>query len=636
MSADSQGPPDSPDSQGPRLDSWKEIAAYLNRHVTTVRRWEKHEGLPVHRHVHDKLGSVYAFREELDEWWRSRRLHLEQQHNGETGPIADRLDEPPPDATTTPSQENGDEWRAAVRVDPESYVRSGAIRNLQRRFWIVGSVLLLALAGSLVGIKLWQSRPTTAQATLPRSLAVLPFKPLLARGGDELLQAAMTEAVINKLSQIPSIRVEPFARVRRYGDLDQDPLAAGRALGVDAVLEGYFHHIENRVRVRVRLLRTSNGRALATNEWDDAFTDMLQVQSRVAESVAAALELALNPAQMAGVRRQDTVNLEAYQHYLFGRYHLDVREFQRMVQAERAFREAIRLDPGYARAYSALALALLGEVWLGGRRGIDVLPLAKEAAQRALAIDESIALAHSALGEIYAVWESNPVAARREHVRAIHLDDNDPWVIRSYGFFLLHINAFDDALELNRRDLELEPTSPLANRVRAQMLYVARRYDECVAQSRKTLSLDPRNPTAYSFLARCLEQQGKYREAVEAYEQQRAIARNAKADDTLVRLFAERGWEAYWRERLRLERRPQASGSLAAMHVRAGNLDEAIRVLERGYAERDPTVFSTSNHPQWDPIRSDARFQALCRRAGLTEETNAKLVVSRPSLRAVN
>ena len=93
---------------------------------------------------------------------------------------------------------------------------------------------------------------------------------------------------------------------------------------------------------------------------------------------------------------------------------------------------------------------------------------------------------------------------------------------------------------------------------------------------------------------------------------------------------------ARWRERLRLERRPQASGSLAAMHVRAGNLDEAIRVLERGYAERDPTVFSTSNHPQWDPIRSDARFQALCRRAGLTEETNAKLVVSRPSLRAVN
>ena len=230
MSADSQGPPDSPDSQGPRLDSWKEIAAYLNRHVTTVRRWEKHEGLPVHRHVHDKLGSVYTFREELDDWWRSRRLHLEQQHNGETVPIADRLDEPPPDATTTPSQEIGDEWRAAVRVDPESYVRSGAIRNLQRRFWIVGSVLLLAL-GSLVGTKLWQSRPTTAQATLPRSLAVLPFKPLLARGGDELLQAAMTEAVINKLSQIPSIRVEPFARVRRYGDLRSGPPCSGTRAG---------------------------------------------------------------------------------------------------------------------------------------------------------------------------------------------------------------------------------------------------------------------------------------------------------------------------------------------------------------------------------------------------------------------
>ena len=168
------------------------------------------------------------------------------------------------------------------------------------------------------------------------------------------------------------------------------------------------------------------------------------------------------------------------------------------------------------------------------------------------------------------------------------------------------------------------------------MLYVALRYDECVAQSRKTLSLDPRNPTAYSFLARCLEQQGKYREAVEAYEQQRAIARNANADDTLVRLFAERGWEAYWRERLRLERRPQASGSLAAMHVLQGTSMKRFGCS----SEVTPSVTQRFSPPATirSGIRScsDARFQALCRRAGLTEETNAKLVVSRPSLRAVN
>jgi TolB-like protein/tetratricopeptide (TPR) repeat protein len=541
---------------------------------------------------------VYAFQGELDEWWHRRRFVLEPEHGAETETI------------------------------PDSVFH----RHVHSRRWSVGGVLLLALIGLFIAAGVWQSRPTAAPATLPRSVAVLPFKPLLATGGNELLQAGMTEVVINKLSRIPSIRVEPFARVSRYANIDQDPLAAGRALGVDAVLEAHFHRMGDRVRVRARLLRTSNGTALTTNEWDDAFTDILSVESGVAESVAAGLELVLSPAQLVGVRRQDTANPDAYQHYLFGRYHLDVREIPRMAAAEKEFREAIGLDPGYARAHAALALALLGQAWLGGRRGIDVLPLAKQAAEKAVDIDESIALAHSALGEIYGVFESDPVSAQREHLRAIRLDADDPWVIRSYSFFLVHMSAFDSALELNGRNLALEPTSPLANRVRAQILYVARRYDECIAQSRKTLSLDPRNMTAYYWLAVCLEQQGKRREAVEAYEQERAIARNARLDDRRIRLFADRGWQAYWRERLRLDPRPQSPADLAAMHVRAGDVDEAIRVLEQGYAERDPGVLSSTNQPHWDPLRSDSRFVALCRRTGLTQEMNAKLVATRPPL----
>jgi hypothetical protein len=99
-----------------------------------------------------------------------------------------------------------------------------------------------------------------------------------------------------------------------------------------------------------------------------------------------------------------------------------------------------------------------------------------------------------------------------------------------------------------------------------------------------------------------------------------------------MRIFTERGWKAYWRERLRLDPHPQTPSTLAAMHVRTGNFDEAIRVLERGYDERDPEFLSTTNHPQWDPLRSDPRFVALSRRTGLTTEMNAKLAVSRPPL----
>ena len=165
---------------------------------------------------------------------------------------------------------------------------------------------------------------------------------------------------------------------------------------------------------------------------------------------------------------------------------------------------------------------------------------AKDAALKALAIDESVALAHAALGNVYELFESPPFQAQAEHLRAMELDDHDVWVLRGYSSFLYHRDAFDEALALKHRDLELDPTSPYSNRLKAVILYTARRYGECVAESHRTLTLDPEDlGLSYPWLARCLEQQGKLSEAVDALEKRRVIGRSPELAEGMKRLYAE-------------------------------------------------------------------------------------------------
>ncbi len=470
--------------------------------------------------------------------------------------------------------------------------------------------------------------------TAPRSIAVLPFKPLVAKGADEQLTLGMTEAVINRLSRIKTLRIEPLARVRRYSTLDHDPLEAGRALGADVVLEAHFQVTDSGVQVRWRLLRTADGTALAASEGREPFEGILRIQSRLAESLANALQLTLTPAERADIRQADTRNPEAFRHYLFGRYHMEIRSPERMRLAVNEFREALKLDRQYARAYAALALTSAHLAWVGGERGIDVMAQAKEAALKALVIDDSVALAHTALAHVYEVFEHDPFQSQSEHLRAMELDDEDPWVLRTYATFLMSRGAFDEALELNRRTLALDPTSPLSIRFQAMMLYVARRYEECVAESRKALLLDQSDSSlTYNWLPRCLEAQGKRDHAVEAYEEGRALRLDPQAAKYLKAIYATHGWEAYWRERLQLAKGNLLASALA--NIRLGNINQVIEALERMYETRVPWITYT-NHPEWDPVRSDPRFQAVRTRARLTDDMNERLVAARGAARAAS
>jgi len=575
----------------------------LARHISTLRK-VLGDDRETHRYIVTVSGQGYRFVGEVREV-------------APADPARDSSD----GSTSAPSPSP-----AQPPADVAELHRAGSGQPSGRRRARLGVVTAIIVLGVTVAtiVAAWFARNEPAPMNTLRIIAVLPFKPLATSERDEAFEMGMTGSVITRLSRIPSLTVVPLASVRRFTALDQDPLEAGRALNADAVLEGHTHRTDDVVRIQTRLLRTEDGAALWAMEWDERGSGALDLEARISESLADALQMQLAPGVRESIRRQDTVSVEARERYFFGKYHLGVREGARARQAEEAFRAAIRLDPQYALAHAGLAHALIAVTWLDGRRALETMPEAKAAALEALHLDHSLADAYAALGQVQHQFEFDHEAAERSFQRAFARDDEDWLVLFAYAGFLRDLNRVDEAFAINDRHLQLEPNSWLAHRIRAMVLYVGRRYDECEIQSRKALEIDPRSGTAYGWLATCLEAQGRHDEVVDVLEEQRSKAGGSLEDqrraDRMRALYRAKGWKAYWAEERAQRKRFYAAGNqgTAKIHVRLGDIDAALAMLEQMLDERHPSL-TWLNQSFWDPLRPHPRFQAILHSVGVPE-----------------
>ena len=340
----------------PRLDSWKEIAAYLGRDVTTVQRWEKRETMPVHRHVHAKRGSVYALAPELDAWLRTRRQQL----------VAD---EPAVDAATDPP------LASAVPT----------------RIWL--ALAAVAIIVLLVGVYI-KIRPRPANTAQPKigSLAVLPMKNLSGDPTQEYLADGMTEALIARLSTMHGLRVISRTSVMQFKNPQLSVPQIAKMLHVDAVVEGSIMRQDNRVRVTVQLIRGSTDEHFWSETYDRDLRDVFAVQSELAQSIARKVQVTITGAEHARLIAARPVAPEVYESYLKGRFAVNQNSSRANVEESIAYFEiAIKLDPTFAPAYVGVAAATtqLGTVFFGASPE-ETRPKVISAARKALELDPDL------------------------------------------------------------------------------------------------------------------------------------------------------------------------------------------------------------------------------------------------------
>ena len=611
-----------------KLDSWKEIADYLDREVRTVQRWEKTENLPVHRHEHQKKSTVYAYTSELDEWRKKRQPK----------------DDPEADDAFVPEPDVADEPAFSSIENPQGILSPDTKENPSRKLgrWL-GVAALGASLVALVSVTYWTMRPSVPRIGAKVRLVVIPFTNLSGDPKQDYFSAGLTDEMITRLGSLDPQHLGVIAAASSNAYAGKPIAEIGRALDVQYALEGSVRREGDRVRIDAQLIQVSDQTQLWTDKYDRDLNDILRVQDEVGTAVADKIRLALNPSneKSAGnapppalskeplnAHAYANFNLhsfspEAYDAYLRGRFYWTNRgDLHKSIEA---YQQAIQKDPQYALAYAGLAssYALLGQVPYDDLAPSNAKPKAREAAKRALELDPGLAEARAVLGNVAFSYDWNFDLAEQEFQRAIALGPNNPTSHHWFGHYCIVRNRLSQALEENSRTLELDPVSPLFNTTRAEIKYHMRDYDAAIEQGRRTIEQYPAYPLAYIWLGSAYREKKMYKEALDSFSQGRKLSGDHPAMIALLgHALAISGDAAGARKALAdLQRLAQSryvsSLYFAMVYLGLGENKTALDWLDRAYRERTDRLVYLGAEPMADPLRSDPRFNQLLHKIGI-------------------
>jgi TolB-like protein/Tfp pilus assembly protein PilF len=571
-----------PDPRGRRLESWKEIAAYLRRDVTTARRWEKQERLPVYRLQHSKLGSIYAYTSELDSWRDKQALQ------GAT-------DAPAAEAEHQPTKI----WRA-------------------RRGLLVGGVVLVGL---LAGAYL-TTRSRAVNATRPKiqSLAVLPLKNLSGDPSQEYLADGMTEELIGRLAAIHDLRVISRTSVMGFRDTKLSVPEIAKTLGVDAFVEGSVIREGNRIRVHAQLIRAGTDEHFWSEEYDRELQDVLALQSEVAQAIAEKVKVSITGQERDRLVAARPVAPEVYESYVKGSN--DPQYTKAQIEHRIAdFQDAIRVDPTFAPAYVGLAGTYISyQDSFVGAPPSEIRPKATSAARKALELDPKLAEAHAILAEMYQKqWKW--AESEEEYKRALELTPNDASAHRGYAYWLACQGRTQEALAWVERGRELDPLGS-ADTV-GFLLIVARHYDESIREYRSVLAVQPEYTNARWGLGFALILNHQTDQAI--LELEKTVAMMNRSPGSLEMLATAYAHAGRRQDALTLinelkQRRQRGyvpAGAFINPYLALGDYDQAFFWCDEAYKEQSGILQWIKVDPFFDPVRNDPRFVDLVHRVGL-------------------
>ena len=471
-----------------------------------------------------------------------------------------------------------------------------------------------------------------------RAIAVLPFKLLrLEEKTDEYLGLGMADAIITKLSNIRRIIVRPTSSVLKYANGDSDLLAAGHELDVGYVLDGRIQRAADRVRVTVQLIRVRDGAPLWAAKFDEKFTDIFTVEDSVSGQVAQALMPKLSGEEQELLSKRETENAQAYQAYLKGRYYWNTYTEEGLAQAIFHFMEAIEEDPNYAQAYAGVAdyYNFLG-VW-GVLPPKESFAAAKNAAARALEIDDTLAEAHTSLAFALLAYDWNWESAEAEFKRAIELTPSYATAHHWYSYLTSAQGRHADAITEIECAQKLDPLSPIIATSAGLVFYNGRQYDRSIEELAKAQEIDPQYYVTYHGFAFAYAHKGRYEEAIAAARKAITLSsRSALSLWTLGYVLAAAGRNEEAREVLRemkdlRGKRYVSAYYIAMLHAGLNETDEAFQWLEKAYEDRDWWLLWLRVEPFLDGLRTDPRFQNLLRRVAHDEAETARIGVHETS-----
>lgn len=473
----------------------------------------------------------------------------------------------------------------------------------------------------------------TGKASLPvpasphRTIAVLPFKPLVAESSDPSLEMGMADTLIARLSRLREIVVRPLGAVRRYASLEQEPLVAGRELGVESVLEGSIQKRGAQLRVNVRLIKVANGESLWAGTFDERFRNIFSVQNAIAERVVSALALQLSGEEKQRLTKLDTENAEAYRSYLKGRYYWWKTTPEEFRKCRDYFQRAVDADPCYALGYCGLnAFFGYGSAW-GMLPPEEGWPRAIKAAEKALELDESLAQVHSDIGAHWMVFHHDWSAAEQEIRQAIELNSRGEEAPYLYSFFLITRGRFEEAIAQAHHALELDPLLLRLHQHLGFTLYHARRFPEAIERLRQTLRLDSDIASLHELLGDALEQEGHDEEAISEWQKAMQLSGDEDLAELLSSSYRKQDFAAALRAvaRKKLERlqQRQARGEyipaieFARVYLRLDNREKTFAALAQAGAERNVFALLLKSDPLYDRLRKDHRFTSILEDNGL-------------------
>jgi adenylate cyclase len=485
---------------------------------------------------------------------------------------------------------------------------------------------IAVIAAGLLAFQLLRSSRSTITATADtKSIAVLPFVNMSADKNDEYLSDGMTEELLNVLTKVKSLHVPGRSSSFAFKGKNEEDIfrKVGQELQVNTVLEGSVRKAGDKLRVTAQLVNAADGYHLWSETYDGDMKDILSFQSDVAKRVVEALQLHLGVEEERALTKKSTENPEAHRLYLLGRYHFAKFTRAGWTNAIHYYEQALQVDPNFALAYSGLADTY---GWAGGQimAGREAWTKQMDLARKALALDPDLAEAHLALGTALQT-SFDFKGSEKELDRAVELNPNFALTYDQFGWTFACLGRFDQAIAAEKKAIELDPLNTFLNTDLGFFFYWSRRYDDATTQIRTTLELDPNNALAHQLLGWCLVWKGNVTEA-------KAEFQKATTLDDLPWYVGSLGYacavsgdrrkaEQILLELEDLTRQRYVSPAIrASVYLGLGENNKALDWLEKGYQDRDPSLWWISGDQLYDSVRNEPRFKALLQKVDMLQE----------------